>query len=906
MKRLKLDAIFLVILTTISLSGSVVHAEFHHVDDCSVCHYAGGAESSTCTACPNNAMIKCVIDTPNSGLKDTVFGPYVWGEDPQTPYSGVCEVCHTETKFHRNNVSGDHDHYADENCIPCHRHYKEFTHSGGQPCESCHGHEGGDGTAVSHATHTAGTVPKGPPTAMACGDCHDTNNYPLFGADGAQETLAATTVCDDCHSEGGAYDGIDMAKAEWKDGVYEADGKTLKSEKKQWCITCHDDDAPTIDGRTAKQVSGNNSAYGYNISGHGKYDISCTDCHDPQFTHIDDYTKTYHPGELDSDWPYPDIDSARGYQQGYRLKSINGLRPMYMPRHPSQHPDYGGWTDPTQFALCFECHSSNGLYSMMNHFVDVKIGERYHWDGGYWGHLGQAVYWWDSDRRSGFDSAMSCPSCHDPHGRKAYLGNATFAMTRKDMGIVHKREVKQSYAYMETNECHDEGGDVYCTGCHSPLDRYYYELGTPAPAEPAFSAELDSSASVSVDGGSLESGLETFSSYTVFGKSKTGVLIDETGEGVTFPSSNLNSDNEDYGETVAFWYVPNFKTNDHEGEAYLFHCADDVDNFIHVVVINKQLRFRIGSGGTNHTVRTTNLGWQAGSAHHIVCTWGSASGMHIYLDALEPSYVTDVGLTYTGGMNQLPAEFLIGNCVDDDSLVANGIIDDFRIYGYQYQKFEQEIAFFTKLDDATAVTNPELGTGGSVSGNVVFVTGETYAQDNGGAFFEDTYHEGVLQFSTSNLNRDQETIDLWYRPRFNDTGFAKFLVYCESDANNFLGLRMTTDHEIRFVIKVASTAYGLTSQPLDSALTWYHVVATWGPGGMRLYVNDQEVDYSESSGLTYEGGLRGGNWDVSFPSSFMVGNKASGNNRQCDGSIDELRIYGYRAAPEYVEVGPVP
>jgi len=168
MKAPNLCSIFLVILTTTFLSGTIVHAQFHHVDDCSVCHYAGGAESSACTTCPNNAMIKCVINTPSSGAKDTVFGPYVWGADPQNPYSGVCELCHTQTKFHRNITSGNHDHYAQENCMPCHRHSDEFVHGGGQPCESCHGHGGDAGTAFSHATHTEGDIPRGPATAV-CG-----------------------------------------------------------------------------------------------------------------------------------------------------------------------------------------------------------------------------------------------------------------------------------------------------------------------------------------------------------------------------------------------------------------------------------------------------------------------------------------------------------------------------------------------------------------------------------------------------------------------------------------------------------------------------------------------------------------------------------------------------------------
>jgi hypothetical protein len=77
---------------------------------------------------------------------------------------------------------------------------------------------------------------------MACDACHDGNNYPLFGAGDAQETLAATTVCDDCHSPGGAFDGVAMAKENWGAGVYESDGVTLKSGMDQWCAACHDDE----------------------------------------------------------------------------------------------------------------------------------------------------------------------------------------------------------------------------------------------------------------------------------------------------------------------------------------------------------------------------------------------------------------------------------------------------------------------------------------------------------------------------------------------------------------------------------------------------------------------------------------------------------------------------------------
>ncbi|MDY6952915.1 MAG: hypothetical protein SWE60_15505, partial [Thermodesulfobacteriota bacterium] len=240
MKRLKLIGVVLLSVMLAEFSGATLRAEYHHVDDCSVCHYAGGAESTACGSCPNNLMIKCEVVTPNSGTKATVFGPYVWTE---APFNGVCEVCHTGTMYHQNNASGDHTHFNAENCTLCHKHSDEFAHGEGQACDTCHGHDGGAGTYQSHSTHTESDSDdlKGP--NKTCDTCHDTNNYFRF-ADSAT-TLSATTVCDNCHSPGGVFDGVDDpevgAKANWEDGVYEADGTTLKAGKEKWCATCHDD-----------------------------------------------------------------------------------------------------------------------------------------------------------------------------------------------------------------------------------------------------------------------------------------------------------------------------------------------------------------------------------------------------------------------------------------------------------------------------------------------------------------------------------------------------------------------------------------------------------------------------------------------------------------------------------------
>jgi hypothetical protein len=176
--------------------------------------------------------------------------------DGDTTYNGVCEVCHTQTMYHKNDGTGNY-HYPGARCYVCHAHINGFGYAHGESgsdCDDCHGHDdgwnGGDyyGTTQSHSTHTENDSDdlKGP--NITCSDCHDTDDYPFFksGTDGDADgkyNLSETDVCDNCHSPNGAFDGVDNptfgAKANWTDGVYAS--PTLKAGKEKWCVGCHDD-----------------------------------------------------------------------------------------------------------------------------------------------------------------------------------------------------------------------------------------------------------------------------------------------------------------------------------------------------------------------------------------------------------------------------------------------------------------------------------------------------------------------------------------------------------------------------------------------------------------------------------------------------------------------------------------
>lgn len=79
------------------------------------------------------------IDTPNNGIQNTVFesrgitvgDPSLHSfadgdEDGNGIYDGICEVCHTLTKHHRNNPSGGHSHQVGRTCTRCHEHVNNF------------------------------------------------------------------------------------------------------------------------------------------------------------------------------------------------------------------------------------------------------------------------------------------------------------------------------------------------------------------------------------------------------------------------------------------------------------------------------------------------------------------------------------------------------------------------------------------------------------------------------------------------------------------------------------------------------------------------------------------------------------------------------------------------------------
>ncbi len=394
-----------------------------------------------------------------------VYQTNVVAEDPNTftfitePYTGICQNCHANTTHWQNDEMEDPVHNNDRPCTDCHSHENGFQHGDGSgtncgDANSCHGLQ------KSHPTHLLTAAEGGKLGGIDCDTCHDTGNFPLF-ADGGD--LSTTDVCNTCHSPGGAYDGVNDptygAKANFEYGVYH--DNELAPGRDKWCAGCHDDapsvifsiPAPNIIGdETADSYYGPGLGYGYYKTGHGlptteTYPASggmtpgagmlCSECHDYTMTHVDGEARTFTATAL--------IGDSNDYQHGYRLKSVDGDIPMFIPRELY----FGGgsyriWADVSHYRLCLKCHDSSqylvnydaenpeatftnffraehlegetvvAAYNLHAYHVTTSgpssNGYRYNSD------YDPTTDFDNDDMAVGGDSKMSCPACHNVHG----------------------------------------------------------------------------------------------------------------------------------------------------------------------------------------------------------------------------------------------------------------------------------------------------------------------------------------------------------------------------------------------------------------------------------------------------------------------------------------------------------
>jgi predicted CxxxxCH...CXXCH cytochrome family protein len=178
-------------------------------DSCAGCHDTHGTS--------NLSSIRTVINGQTVNYTNTSTGFRVTTPNANGIYNGLCQVCHTKTKFFTRNAPPDLGHMGGKNCLSCHTHKSAtfaFEHTNGG-CGGCHGYPPvrnmvGLGVSGNYSSakfqdysggggaHTvAGHIPKTASesqTMSNCSNCHNINWGTDHGVGGGTVTKANVNV----------------------------------------------------------------------------------------------------------------------------------------------------------------------------------------------------------------------------------------------------------------------------------------------------------------------------------------------------------------------------------------------------------------------------------------------------------------------------------------------------------------------------------------------------------------------------------------------------------------------------------------------------------------------------------------------------------------------------------------
>ncbi len=371
-------------------------AETHRGLSCTTCHNPHHQEQQRAYDSQYSKLVRTTINQrsvrlmASSGVNSFADGDSV--------YNGVCEVCHSTTKYHRNDGTGQ-SHNNGANCTSCHPHDVGFSGaSGGPNCLGCHQSAMGSRRAVGPDFAT--TKPHHPLTFNPGGDlnlpannncliCH--NDYPNLHADGKIDFNP-----DPDHS----------GSQEWS-GVY----------PDAWCMDCHDGDNPDPNYRLGGKVAPDKRAFYSTANVHGNgtaFSGRCIDCHNETNEHTAavKFYSSFYMDDSEENMCYgchgggANVNTGGRYMENIRVAFTTGTITS-----KSVHAASADLNTSDGKVFCRNCHDPHLLNHTTNLLIDPKNITQ-PWTG-----MRRDLCFQCHERNTttlhGNHNGVSCNQCHD-------------------------------------------------------------------------------------------------------------------------------------------------------------------------------------------------------------------------------------------------------------------------------------------------------------------------------------------------------------------------------------------------------------------------------------------------------------------------------------------------------------
>jgi hypothetical protein len=332
-------------------------AETHRNQSCTVCHNPHHQEQERVNASTYSKLIRTTINSHSVKLMAS-SGANSFA-DGDSVFNGVCEVCHTTTKYHRNNGTGV-SHNNGANCTACHPHDLGFSvGAGGPDCLQCHDNPMGSRRAVgpdfsSSKPHHPLTYNRSgnlnSPVDNNCLICH--KDYPNLHGNGVVDLNPDP-------DNSGTQEGL---------GVY----------SDPWCMDCHDGNNPDPNYRLGGKVAPDKRSFYSTQNAHRNgiaFSGRCSDCHTTRNGHTASiqFYSVFYMDDKEENMCYgchggaANVSSTHGYMENIRVAFTTGNI-----NSKSKHASIDNLNTSDGKVFCRNCHDLHQLNHTTNLLIDPQ------------------------------------------------------------------------------------------------------------------------------------------------------------------------------------------------------------------------------------------------------------------------------------------------------------------------------------------------------------------------------------------------------------------------------------------------------------------------------------------------------------------------------------------------------